>query len=81
MVVSQVACPFGRVHERVPRVRLRAVPDRAVLVVRGDELTSEILLKDASNFHERSKATSSGCGPFRARWIVIGTCSTAALPK
>lgn len=37
----------------MPRVRLRAVPETAVLVVRGDELDPEVLRNDASNFRER----------------------------
>lgn len=37
----------------MPRVRLRSVPDEAVLVVRGDELDPDVLRVDASNFRER----------------------------
>jgi hypothetical protein len=39
--------------ERVPRVRLAAVPDEAVFVVRGDELMPRLLAEDASRFRER----------------------------
>lgn len=39
--------------EPVPRVRLRAVPDEAVLVVRGDELDADVLRRDAVRFRRR----------------------------
>ena len=39
--------------ERVPRIRLRGVPDNSVFVVRGDELDASLLAADASRFHER----------------------------
>ena len=39
--------------ERTPRVRLTAIPDDGVFVVRGDELDPELLIDDASRFHER----------------------------
>jgi hypothetical protein len=40
-------------RESVPRVRLVAIPDEAVLVVRGDELEPTILRADAERFHRR----------------------------
>lgn len=40
----------------MPRVRLRSVPDQAVLVVRGDELDPEVIRVDASNFRDRFSA-------------------------
>ncbi len=39
--------------ERTPRVRLSAVPDDALFVVRGDELVPDLLAEDASRFRER----------------------------
>lgn len=39
--------------ERTPRVRLTAIPDDGDFVVRGDELDPELLIDDASRFHER----------------------------
>lgn len=41
------------VAEPVPRVRLTAVPDEAVLVVRGDELDAGLLVEDAERFRAR----------------------------
>ncbi len=38
---------------RLPRVRLAAVPEDALLVVRGDELLAEILERDARRFRRR----------------------------
>lgn len=42
--------------ENTPRVRLTAVPDDGVLVVRGDELDRVLLAEDASRFRERFPA-------------------------
>ncbi len=42
----------------IPRVRLTSVPDEAVFVVRGDELDPEVIIDDASRFHERFSAWS-----------------------
>jgi hypothetical protein len=39
--------------ERVPRVRLAAIPEGAMLVVRGDELLTQILEQDAQRFRRR----------------------------
>jgi hypothetical protein len=40
-------------RELIPRVRLTPVPDDAVLVVRGDELDPEVVIEDATRFHDR----------------------------
>jgi hypothetical protein len=40
-------------RERRPRIRLVAIPDDSVLVVRGDELDSAILRAAAERFHRR----------------------------
>lgn len=42
--------------EATPRVRLSAVAAGALLVVRGDELTADILRTDALRFHRRHPA-------------------------
>lgn len=39
--------------ESAPRIRLVAIPDDAVLVVRGDELDPRILRADATRFRRR----------------------------
>jgi hypothetical protein len=39
--------------ELLPRVRLAAVPDDGVLVVRGDEMNAVLLTEDATRFNER----------------------------
>lgn len=39
--------------ENLPRIRLVAIPDDAVLVVRGDELDPRILRVDATRFRRR----------------------------
>lgn len=39
--------------EPIPRIRLVAIPDDAVLVVRGDELDPRILRADATRFRRR----------------------------
>ena len=39
--------------EPVPRIRLAAIPDDAVLVVRGDELDPDVLRLDAERFRRR----------------------------
>jgi hypothetical protein len=40
-------------RDRVPRLRLAAIPDEALLVVRGDELLTEMLRRDARRFRRR----------------------------
>jgi hypothetical protein len=40
-------------REHVPRIRLIAIPEDAVLVVRGDELDPKILRADAQRFRRR----------------------------
>jgi hypothetical protein len=42
--------------DATPRVRLSAVTSAALLVVRGDELSSDILRSDAQRFHRRYPA-------------------------
>lgn len=42
--------------EPTPRVRRAAIPDEAILVVRGDELDPDVLAADARRFHRRFKA-------------------------
>jgi hypothetical protein len=44
------------VAERIPRVRRIAIPEDALLVVRGDELDAEILRADARRFRRRFDA-------------------------
>ena len=39
--------------ERVPRIRLRGVPDDGVFVIRGDELDASLIVEDATRFYER----------------------------
>jgi hypothetical protein len=42
--------------EQTPRIRLSAVAPAPLLVVRGDELSPDILRADATRFHRRYQA-------------------------
>jgi len=46
----------AHMSERAPRIRLSAVALPPLLVVRGDELSRDILLADATRFHRRYPA-------------------------